>query len=87
MPHGVMNMSASWSGGGSGNGAGPQLKGAKSFSLSELKKGMNNFSDNTEIGGGYSKVPSHFRALNFKIMVCNLLREVLCSRGYFPPCK
>ncbi|BBN16320.1 hypothetical protein MPTK1_7g05370 [Marchantia polymorpha subsp. ruderalis] len=49
---------ASWgNGGGSDNGAAPQLKGARWFSVNELKKATNNFSASSQIGvGGYGKV-------------------------------
>ncbi|KAI4295095.1 hypothetical protein MLD38_040633 [Melastoma candidum] len=48
---------ASWAPSGKDTGGAPQLKGARWFSLDELKKCTNNFSERNEIGsGGYGKV-------------------------------
>lgn len=49
--------SASWGGGSSEFGEAPKLKGARWFSLAELKQYTNNWSDDNMIGvGGYGKV-------------------------------
>lgn len=48
---------ATWTTGDKDTGAAPELKGAKWFSFSDLRKSTNNFSESNEIGsGGYGKV-------------------------------
>ncbi|XP_058110827.1 leucine-rich repeat receptor protein kinase HPCA1-like [Magnolia sinica] len=48
---------ASWAPSANDSGGAPQLKGARWFSYSELKKSTNNFSESNEVGsGGYGKV-------------------------------
>ncbi|XP_024523266.1 probable leucine-rich repeat receptor-like protein kinase At5g49770 [Selaginella moellendorffii] len=53
----VSNPFASWGSRGKDSGTAPQLKGARFFSIAELKKATNNFISSSEIGsGGYGKV-------------------------------
>ncbi|KAJ7295433.1 hypothetical protein O6H91_Y189100 [Diphasiastrum complanatum] len=48
---------ASWGAGSKDSGSAPNLKGARWFPYTELKKATNNFSDSNQIGaGGYGKV-------------------------------
>lgn len=66
----LMFLSAYWGSFGEDAGDAPQLRGARSFSLDELKKCTNDFSRTNEIGsGGYGKVQTLMVIYIFNIRI------------------